>query len=118
MAYGALHIEPRYLVARTGFMHRTNLSASLRTAALIAAWAACVPGAFAQQPGPDPAVQLRARYGALTQALERSPIQPGLHVESVESSRAPRGDVYAVIHSPFAAVAAALRSTSRASCAK
>jgi hypothetical protein len=55
----------------------------------------------------DPAAGLRARYASLTDALEHSAIQPGLHVESVESSRAPRGDAYAVIQYPFAMVAAA-----------
>ena len=54
-----------------------------------------------------PPAPLRERYAALTQALEQSPIQPGLHVESVESSSAPRGDAYAVIQYPFATVAAA-----------
>ena len=82
-------------------------SACSRIAALFAAWVACGSSAAAQQSDSDPAAQLRARYGALTQALELSPIQPGLHVESVESSRAPRGDAYAVIHYPFAIVAAA-----------
>lgn len=75
----------------------------MKSAASAAAWLACASGAFAQ----DPAAPLRERYAALTEALERSPIQPGLHVESVESSSAPRGDAYAVIRYPFAAVAAA-----------
>ena len=43
----------------------------------------------------------------MSNALEHSAIQPGLHVESVESSRAPRGDAYAVMQFPFAIVAAA-----------
>lgn len=72
-------------------------------AACIAAWAACASTALAQ----DPAAQLRERYAALTQSLESSPIQPGLLVESVESSRAPRGDAYAVVQYPFAVVAEA-----------
>ncbi len=79
----------------------------LRAAAFTAASLLCAPGAPAQQSSPDPAAPLRARYVALTEALEYSAIQPGLHVESVESSRAPRGDAYAVIHYPFATVAAA-----------
>jgi hypothetical protein len=78
-----------------------------RIAALVAAWAVCVPGALAQQAPADLAAPLRARFVALSQQLEHSTIQPGLYVESVESSRAPRGDAYAVIHYPFATVAAA-----------
>lgn len=75
----------------------------MRIAAGVAVWLACTPCALAN----DLAAPLRDRYAALTQALEQSPIQPGLHVESVESSRAPRGDAYAVIQYPFATVAAA-----------
>jgi hypothetical protein len=82
-------------------------SAHPRIAVLVAAWAACMPGAHAGQTPPDPGAALRERYVALAQVLALSPIQPGLHVESVESSRAPRGDAYAVIHHPFATVAAA-----------
>ena len=74
-----------------------------KIAACAAAWVAFAPCALAN----DPATPLRERYAALTQALEQSPIQPGLHVESVESSSAPRGDAYAVIQYPFATVAAA-----------
>ena len=74
-----------------------------RIAVLLAASVLCAPNALAE----DPAAALRERYAALTLALEQSPIQPGLHVESVESSSAPRGDAYAVIHYPFATVAAA-----------
>lgn len=77
--------------------------AHLKIAVGVAAWIACVSCALAQ----DPAAPLRARYEALIEALEQSPIQQGLHVESVESSSAPRGDAYAVIHYPFAIVAAA-----------
>jgi hypothetical protein len=72
-------------------------------AVLLAASVLYAPNALAE----DPAAALRERYAAMTQTLEQSPIQPGLHVESVESSSAPRGDAYAVIHYPFASVAAA-----------
>jgi hypothetical protein len=78
-----------------------------RIAAFAAASLLCALAAPAQQVASNPAAPLRARYLDLTEALERSAIQPGLHVESVESSRAPRGDAYAVIHYPFATVAAA-----------
>jgi len=65
-----------------------------------------VPGALADTPT-DPAAALRARYVALGPQLENSAIQPGLYLESTDSSRAPRGDAYAVIGFPFATVAAA-----------
>jgi hypothetical protein len=78
-----------------------------RIAALAVAWVACVPGAFAQQASADPAAALRARYAALAQKLEHSTIQPGLYVESADSSSAPRGDAYAVMQYSFATVAAA-----------
>jgi hypothetical protein len=77
------------------------------TAAIFAAGLLCVPIAFADAPAAVSAAALRATYSSLEDALERSTIQPGLHVESVESSRAPRGDAYAVIQFPFATVAAA-----------
>jgi hypothetical protein len=75
----------------------------LKITAGVVASLALAPCALAN----DPAAPLRERYAALTQVLAQSPIQPGLHVESVESSRAPRGDAYAVIQYPFAVVAAA-----------
>jgi hypothetical protein len=84
-------------------MSVTTFPASPRIAVLLAASALCAPHALAE----DLATPLRERYAALTLALEQSPIQPALHVESVESSSAPRGDAYAVIHYPFATVAAA-----------
>lgn len=62
---------------------------------------------LAGEPATDPAGALRARYAALSDALESSAIQKGLFVESVDSSRAPRGDAYAVVNYPFATVASA-----------
>ena len=50
---------------------------------------------------------MRARYASLARALETSTIQKGLYVESVDSSRTPRGDAYAVIDHPFVTVAGA-----------
>jgi hypothetical protein len=67
----------------------------------------CGPVAFADAPPADAAAELRNRYASLKDVLDRSAIQPGLHVESVESSRAPRGDAFAVIQFPFASVATA-----------
>jgi len=63
-------------------------------------------GALADAPT-DPAAVLQARYLALSRELENSAIQRGLYLESADSSRAPRGDAYAVIDYPFAMVAAA-----------
>jgi hypothetical protein len=65
-----------------------------------------VPGALADTPT-EPAAALRARYVALSEQLENSAIQRGLYLESTDSSRAPRGDAYAVIDYPFATVATA-----------
>ncbi|HEU4781564.1 MAG TPA: hypothetical protein VFS58_16900 [Steroidobacteraceae bacterium] len=90
----------------------TILTATSRTAALIAVWVACVPFAPAQTVAADSAAALRARYAALTPRLEASLIQRGLVVESTDSSRAPRGDAYAVIDYPFAKVAAAFGQAS------
>jgi len=74
-----------------------------------ASFAACVmcAGSLADNAPTDPAAALRARYVGLSQQLEESPIQRGLHVESNESATIPRGDAYAVIQYPFATVAAA-----------
>ena len=66
-----------------------------------------MPGVLAGTTPSDPAAALRARYIALGPQLESSPIQRGLYLESVDSTRAPRGDAYAVIDFPFATVAAA-----------
>jgi hypothetical protein len=68
---------------------------------------ACMAGTAAGGAQSDPAAALRGRFLALQETLETSPIQPGLHVESVDNSRAPRGDAYAVIDLPFAMVASA-----------
>jgi hypothetical protein len=63
--------------------------------------------AFAGEPDVLAAAALRARHAALADTLESSPIQRGLHVESVDSSTAPRGDAYAVVDYPFALMATA-----------
>lgn len=70
-------------------------------------WAA---SAFAGQPGADPAGTLRARYVALRETLETSPIQKGLYLESIDNPRSPRGDAYAIVHHPFAVAAGAFRT--------
>ena len=77
----------------------------LQVLASIAAWTGCASSSLADVP--DPAAALRARYVALSQQLENSAIQRGLYLESADSTRAPRGDAYAVVDYPFATVAAA-----------
>ena len=71
----------------------------------------CTQAAHAQTPpAADPGTALRARYAELGEALENSTIQQGLYVESADSSHAPRGDAYAIVHYPFAMVAGAFTS--------
>jgi hypothetical protein len=83
------------------------ITVHLRVAASFAAWVLCVPAVLADSTPTDPAAALRARYVALSQQLEDSAIQRGVYLESIDSSRAPRGDAYAVIDYPFATAAAA-----------
>ncbi len=74
---------------------------------LVVASAVCVTAAFAEEttvPEPDRAASLRDRYVALSEQLEQSPILRGLYLESAESARASRGDLYAVVDYPFATV--------------
>jgi hypothetical protein len=73
----------------------------------VAVYALCAMAARAAEPTlteSDPAAALRARYVALSEPLAQSPIQQGLYLESAESSRASRGDLYAVVEYPFATV--------------
>jgi len=91
-------------------MPSNSRSLCSRITAFVAAWAICAPLAHAGQVAADSAMQLRERYIALADELEHSTIQKGLLVQSVESSRAPRGDAYAVVNYPFATVAAAFTS--------
>jgi hypothetical protein len=67
---------------------------------------ASIAGAHAQDApaGSEAADALRQRYLALTEQLEQSPIQRGLYLESSETSRSARGDVYAVVDHGFGAV--------------
>ena len=91
--------------ARTGEpLQHTASTIRLRVAAAVVVWVSCVPRVPAETPA-DPSAALRARYTALSEQLENSPIQRGLYLESTDSSRAPRGDVYAVIDYPFATAA-------------
>jgi hypothetical protein len=82
----------------------------LRIAGFLLASTVCAMSALAEAAlmDSDPAASLRERYAALSERLEQSPLQPGLYLESVESSRALRGDIYAVVDYPFATASAAL----------
>lgn len=81
------------------FIHCLPVVASIFT------WTGGASSAFAD--APDPASDLRARYVDLSHQLETSAIQRGLYLESADSTRAPRGDAYAIVDYPFATVAAA-----------
>jgi len=59
-------------------------------------------------PESDPAASLRDRYAALSEQLEQSPLQKGLYLESVENSRASRGDIYAIVDYSIATVSDSL----------
>lgn len=54
------------------------------------------------------AAALKARHAALTDQLANNPFQRPLVLESVEASGELKGDVYAVLNHPFAAVAQSL----------
>lgn len=78
---------------------------SLSVAGLLAVQATC-----AKSIALDPAAALRASYAELRDHLESSPIQQGLHVESVDNALTPRGDAYAVISYSFDTAASAFTS--------
>ncbi|HET9473130.1 MAG TPA: hypothetical protein VFO82_04505 [Steroidobacteraceae bacterium] len=83
------------------FAQRSRLQA-----AVIVGSMTCAMGTFAQEapPDADSAAALRGQYAALSEQLEQSPIQRGLYLESVETSRSSRGDIYAVVGFGFTAI--------------
>jgi hypothetical protein len=83
-----------------------KLTARLRVATLVVAALACAPIVRAETPA-IAADALRARHVELRDQLETSSIQRGLYLESTDSTRAPRGDAYAIVDYPFATVASA-----------
>jgi hypothetical protein len=85
---------------------RPTARAWLRMATFVAAGTACAMAGLAQEATPesDPAASLRERYAALSEQLEQSPIERGVYLESAETSRASRGDIYAVVDHPFATI--------------
>ena len=80
----------------------------LRRAALAVALLLAAGAALAQAPRPASASELRAKYVALRPQLEKNAFRGPVYIESVEQPRSSRGDVYAVVGSPFTTVSAAL----------
>jgi hypothetical protein len=84
---------------------RVRISSSLAGVAALSTL--CIATALAGEttrPDYSPAVSLRARYDVLRDQLERSPLQPGLHLESFERSNTLQGDAYALVDHPFVTV--------------
>jgi hypothetical protein len=74
---------------------------------VLAASTLCVVTALAGESKPaqaSPADLLRQRQAVLREQLARSPLQPGLYLESVERSNALQGDAYALVEHSFATV--------------
>lgn len=69
-------------------------------------------GLAAQPALADPAT-LRARYMELRDELRNNNFQRALHVDSAETDRSLRGDVYAVLEHPFEKVAQGMREPSQ-----
>jgi hypothetical protein len=68
---------------------------------------ACMAGSASAQNTPD---TLRSKYSALGEQLKSNQFHRALAMESTESSSSLKGDVYAVIDYPFAAVNTALNN--------
>ena len=62
----------------------------------------------AATPDTHSAVSLRAKYAALGEQLDNNQFQRTLYLDSTESSRDLKGDIYALVEYPFAQVNAAL----------
>jgi hypothetical protein len=75
---------------------------------LLCACIACAGLAAAAVPDTNPPALLRARYAALGEQLSHNPYQRPLYLDSVESSRELKGDIYALVDYAFADVNAAL----------
>ncbi len=73
---------------------------------------ACALTAIAAEamPKSGAAAALRAQYSNLRAQLAHSPLGPGLYLQSIESQRALRGDIYALVDYPFATVRDAFSS--------
>lgn len=64
--------------------------------------------AFASLPDAYSAASLHAKYASLGERLHHNPFQRALSLDSSESSRDLKGDIYALVDYPFATVSAAL----------
>jgi hypothetical protein len=78
--------------------------------AVLMATAAVALGAAAAPADRDAAAALRGRYAALGDRIEHSSFRQRLLLESAEDPHALRGDVWAVVDFPLAAVAASVTS--------
>ena len=67
---------------------------------------------FAAEPAEPntPAASLRAKYAELGKQLRNNQFQRALYLDSVESSHDLKGEIYAVVDYPFAAVNGALNN--------
>ena len=90
--------------------HCPHVRLPIAAFALIATACVLAATAAADTPNSDPAADLRDRYSALSDRLAHSPLGPRLYLQSVESSRALQGDIYAVVDFPFATVRDAFTS--------
>lgn len=79
-----------------------------RLAAVLFACIACVGLAPAAVADTNSAASLRARYTALATQSGPSQFQRPLYLDSVESSRSLKGDIFALVDYPFASVSSAL----------
>jgi hypothetical protein len=75
-------------------------------AAVVVMSMACALWTFALEApsDPDSAAALRGQYAASSEQLEQSPIRRGLYLESAETSRSSRGDIYAVVDFAFTTI--------------
>jgi hypothetical protein len=77
---------------------------------LLLVWIACSGAwpALASLPDTHSAASLLAQYASLGERLQNNPFQRALALDSSESSRSLKGDIYALVDYPFATVSAAL----------
>jgi hypothetical protein len=76
--------------------------------ALLRGAAACLLG-LAALPAMADADSLRAKYNQLRDELRSNPYGRSMHIDSAESERSLRGDVYAVLDHPYSKVVAGMR---------
>lgn len=93
-------------MTRLKMISRLAIQSWLQASALVVVSMTSTMNAFAQEAPSesDPAAALRGRYAALVELLEQSPIQQGLYLESAETSRSSRGDIYAVVDFGFGTI--------------